>query len=94
MNPTTQTPTTQATLSPNAQKTTRGAEYGWFSPTSKAAGNPIHIYLDESGARVEVTCVTQTTNHGSGWNDLVNVGKVYKYVESINKDKRMNEDGC
>lgn len=64
-----------------AQKMTQG-EYGWFSQQSKAEGNPIHIYLDKSGARVEVTCVTQTTNHGSGWNDLVNVGKVYKYVES------------
>ena len=86
---TTTQPNTQPTeTSPNAQKTTHGAEYGWFSATSKARGNPTHIYLDESGTRVEVTCVTRTTNHGSGWDDIVNVGKVYKYVESINNVKR------
>ena len=88
--PTTQTSTMETTTqpntqpmetSPNAQKTTHGDEYGWFSATSKARGNPTHIYLDESGARVEVTCVTRTTNHGSGWDDIVYVGKVYKYVE-------------
>ena len=35
---------------------------------------------------IEVSCVTRT-NQGSGWDDIVSVGKVYKYVESINNDK-------
>ena len=70
----------------NTQKT---VHYGWFSPTSKARGNRTHIYLDGSGNRVEVTLATRTTNHGSGWDDLVNVGKVYEYVESTNTDVKL-----
>jgi hypothetical protein len=73
--------------SSNAQKTARGAEYGWFSAKSKADGVKTHIYLDESDNRVEVSCVSRTTNHGSGWDDIISVGKVYKYVESINNDR-------
>tara|TARA_B110001450_G_scaffold246465_1_gene260545 strand:+ start:59 stop:409 length:351 start_codon:yes stop_codon:yes gene_type:complete len=34
---------------------------------------------------IEVSCVTRT-NQGSGWDDIVSVGKVYKYVESINNE--------
>ena len=73
--------------SSNAQKTARGAFDGWFSANSKALGHSTHIYLDESDNRVEVSCVSPTTNHGSGWDDIVNVGKVYKYVESIKNDR-------
>lgn len=87
--PTTKTSTIQPPIKtlPNAQKTARGAFDGWFSANSKALGVKTYIYLDDSDNRVEVSCVSRTTNHGSGWDDIVNVGKVYKYVESINNDK-------
>jgi len=83
--PTTKTPTTQTIMktSPNAQKTDRSVRYGWFSSKSKALGNTTHIYLDKSGAQVEVTCVSRTINYGSGWDDIVNVGQVCQWVESI-----------
>ena len=51
---------------------------------SKALGNTTHIYLDKSGGQVEVTCVSRTiNNHGSGWDDIVNVGQVCQWVKSI-----------
>lgn len=92
--PTTKTPTTQTMMktSPNAQKTAHGDKYGWFSSKSKAVGNTTHIYLDKSGVQVEVTCVSRTSNHGSGWDDIVSVGQVCQWVKSIknnyNKEKR------
>lgn len=85
MNPTTKTPTTQTTMktSPNAQKTAHSVGYGWFSKKSKALCNMTYIYLDESSAQVEVSCVSRSaTNHGSGWDDIVNVGKVCQWVKS------------
>ena len=71
--PTTKTQTIQTTMktSPNAQKKARGVDYGWFSANSKASGNKTHIYLDESDNRVEVSCISHTTNYGSGWDDTV-----------------------
>ena len=84
--PTTKTPTTQTLMktSPNAQKSAHGVRYGWFSSKSKAVGNTTHIYLDKSGGQVEVTCVSRTiNNHGSGWDDIVNVGQVCQWVKSI-----------
>jgi hypothetical protein len=72
--------------SPTASKTSR-RHYGWFSPESKARGNNTHIYLNESGDRVEVTCVTRTADHGTGWDDIITMVNVYKYVETINNQK-------
>jgi hypothetical protein len=63
--------------------TSQALGYGWFSSKSKALGNKTHIYLDKAGAQVEVTCVSRTSNHGSGWDDIVNVGQVCQWVKSI-----------
>ena len=71
----------------NALSSSRRYDYGWFSSESKARGNNTHIYLNESGDRVEVTCVTRIAEHGTGWDDIINTGRVYKYVESITNTK-------
>ena len=68
--------------------TSQALRYGWFSSKSKALGNTTHIYLDKSGAQVEVTCVSRTSNYVSGWDDIVNVGQVCQLVKSIKNPNR------
>jgi len=95
MNPIDQTPETthlsnndkDHSKTSNALSSSRRYNYGWFSSESKARGNNTHIYLNESGDRVEVTCVTRIAEHGTGWDDIINTGRVYKYVESIMNTK-------
>ena len=83
--PTTQSPTTQTPsameTSSNASEMSNDGYYGWFSAKS-ASTQKKHIYSDKSGKQVVVTCVSRTVDHGCGWDDIVSVGKVYKYLKS------------
>lgn len=76
------TQTTEKTTEKTTELSLR-VEYGWFSPKSKARGNKTHIYLTGTGDEVEVSFVTQSANYVPGWDDTVHVGKVFRYVKSI-----------
>lgn len=84
--PTTQSPTTQTPsameTSSNASEMSNDGYYGWFSAKSALTQKKKHIYSDKSGKQVVVTCVSRTVDHGCGWDDIVSVDKVYKYLKS------------
>jgi hypothetical protein len=74
---------TTETMNTTAPELALKVGYGWFSRSYKTNGHDTHLYLDGTGARVEVSCVTRGTKHETGWDDIVYVGQVFKYVESI-----------
>ena len=82
--PTTQTPKSLSAMktSSNASETPNDGYYGWFSAKSQSVQKKTHIYSDKSGNQVAVTCVSHTVDHGCGWDDIVSVGKVYKYLKT------------
>lgn len=59
-----------------------GAKYGWFSQSHKDDTLVTHTYLDGTGAKVEVSCVTRDASHGTDWDDMTYVGPVYCYIKS------------
>lgn len=82
---------TTETLNTTAPELALKVGYGWFSRSYKTNGHDTHLYLDGTGARVEVSCVTRGTKHETGWDDIVYVGQVFKYVESIKNIRQSNQ---
>jgi hypothetical protein len=56
-----------------------GIEYGWFSAEQAALGGTV-IYLGVNGKEYELSCVSASIAHGSGWRDLKFVAEVVRFL--------------
>ena len=56
--------------------------YGYYSGSQSKVGGEI-AYLDCNGNKVIVTEVNSSPDYVSGWDDVVKIGELYKFLHRI-----------
>ena len=61
----------------------QNVKHAWYSPKmAKLAGTCFYRSWEKPDQEVEVTCVTSTTQHGLGWDDVQYLGTVCGWLRS------------
>ena len=66
-------------------------KYGWFSQKAKDTGFHTVVYATPAGGEVEILTVTESdTEHGCGWDDIVCVGELGRWLRDGQKSQRQS----
>ena len=56
--------------------------HGWYSVKQQKVGGSCH-YRRANGEIVEITTVSRSKDHGTGWDDMAYVGEVEEFVDKV-----------